>query len=370
IMVATCWFVLVAFREFRMNILRKMIASTAIVVICYLPLGIFCIQRFLITRNEFSATITYPNVQAFTSLLEVFLNGYVALFIISVIVIYVGITFSYHKKWNTPIACITCSIFLLLTTIEKWIDPFQLNQTILLAAFSISLIAIPYAISKNKLSPTNILIICWSGVPLITGFLISSLLPIFIDRYFCFTIPALLILVVLAAESIRNKAIQWIARTVFVSVFLFNFQAVPEYTVDQRQAVEQFKLLATRSDLSIIGPGYFDFDFTYYFNSEIFYNGPFHMRDTTGHKICETNSYVRYKEGLRRELMRNNMLVANDTAGLLIDTNKVKSISLFDGNLSLAYPNNGLLSYLTARYGSPRESADFEGVFKIYRFQK
>jgi hypothetical protein len=94
------------------------------------------------------------------------------------------------------------------------------------------------------------------------------------------------------------------------------------------------------------------------------------MLDTTGQKICDDNSYVRYKEGLRRELLRNNILVANDTAGLKIDTDQIKSISLFDGNLALAYPNNGLLTYLTLRYGPPRESVDFGGTFTIYRFQK
>ncbi|MFM2202177.1 MAG: hypothetical protein RL040_1377, partial [Bacteroidota bacterium] len=370
IMVAACWFVLVAFREFRITMLRKMIVSTAIVVICYLPLGVYCLQRFLITRNEYGGTITYPDVQQFTSLLEAFLNGYVALFIISIIGIYAGISFYAQKKGDTATAFITGSLFLLLITVGKLFEPFQINPSITLVVFSISLIAIPIAISRNKLAPSHILIICWSGVPLISGFLISSLLPIFIDRYFCFTIPSLLILVVLMADSIRNKVILWIARAAIVSAFLFNFEAVPDYTVDQRKAVEQFKALANHSDLSIIGPGYFDFDFTYYFNSAIFFNGHYHMRDTTGQKICDDNSYVRYKEGLRRELLRNNILVANDTAGLKIDTDKIKSISLFDGNLALAYPNNGLLSYLTLRYGPPRESVDFEGIFKIYRFQK
>lgn len=370
IMVAACWFVLVAFREFRITMLRKMIASTAIVVICYLPLGVYCLQRFLITRNEYGRTITYPDVQQFTSLLEAFLNGYLALFIISIIGIYAGISFYSQKKGDTATAFITGSLFLLLITVGKLFEPFQINPWITLVVFSISLIAIPIAISRNKLAPSHILIICWSGVPLISGFLISSLLPIFIDRYFCFTIPSLLILVVLMADSIRNKVILWIARAAIVSAFLFNFEAVPDYTVDQRKAVEQFKTLANHSDLSIIGPGYFDFDFTYYFNSAIFFNGHYHMRDTAGQKICDDNSYVRYKEGLRRELLRNNILVANDTAGLKIDTDKIKSISLFDGNLALAYPNNGLLSYLTLRYGPPQESVDFDGIFKIYRFQK
>ena len=370
IMVAACWFVLVAFREFRITMLRKMIVSTAIVVICYLPLGVYCLQRFLITRNEYGGTITYPDVQQFTSLLEAFLNGYVALFIISIIGIYAGVSFYSQKKWNTATALITGSLFLLLITVGKLFEPFQINPSITLVVFSISLIAIPIAISRNKLAPSHILIICWSGVPLLSGFLISSVLPIFIDRYFCFTIPSLLILVVLMADTIRNKAILWIARVAIVSAFLFNFEAVPDYTVDQRKAVEQFKTLANQSDLSIIGPGYFDFDFTYYFNSAIFFNGHYHMLDTTGQKICDDNSYVRYKEGLRRELMRNNILVANDTAGLKIDTNNIKSISLFDGNLALAYPNNGLLSFLTLRYGPPRESVDFGGTFTIYRFQK
>lgn len=370
IMVAACWFVLVAFREFRITMLKKMIASTAIVIVCYLPLGVYCIQRFLISRNEFGGTITYPNVQQFTSLLEVFLNGYAALFIISIIGIYAGISFYAQKKWSTAIALISGCLFVLLTTAGKLFEPFQIYPWITLVVFSISLIAIPVAISISKLAPSHILIICWAGIPIITGFLISSLLPIFIDRYFCFTIPSLLILVVLLADSIQNKAILWIARAAIVSAFLYNFEPVPDYTVDQRKAVEQFKTLANRSDMSIIGPGYFDFDFTYYFNSAIFFNGHYHMRDTTGRKMCDDNSYVRYKEGLRRELLRNNILVANDTAGLHIDTDKINSISLFDGNLALAYPNNGLLSYLTSRYGPPRESADFEGAFKIYRFQK
>jgi hypothetical protein len=220
----------------------------------------------------------------------------------------------------------------------------------------------------SKALPAKKLILYCSFLPLTIGFFLSSRVPLFVDRYMSFTIPAILLLVVLLLNEIPRRAIQIGAFGVLFTVYLASFSAAPRYYVDHRPAVEKFRDYHAEADVSIVGPGYFDFDFVYYFDNEIFYNGAHHMTDTLGKRISYDNSYVRFKEGMRRELRQHRIVVSNDSSTLQLDTLKLSRVAFFDGNLSLSYPNNGIFAYLERRFGPPQKMEDFSGLYRIYMF--
>jgi hypothetical protein len=94
------------------------------------------------------------------------------------------------------------------------------------------------------------------------------------------------------------------------------------------------------------------------------------MQDTAGIKLVNEQGYTRFKEGLRRELLRNRILISHDSSNLQIDTSTVRSVAYYDGNTKLAYPHNGIIEFLTKRYGEPVERKTFMDVYSIYRFEK
>jgi hypothetical protein len=155
-----------------------------------------------------------------------------------------------------------------------------------------------------------------------------------------------------------------------MALYFFNIEYTPSYNVDNRDAIYAFQDYHSRSNLSIVGPGYQDVDFTYYFDNSIFYNGDKHMQDTAGIKLVNEQGYTRFKEGLRRELLRNRILISHDSSNLQIDTSTVRSVAYYDGNTKLAYPHNGIIEFLTKRYGEPVERKTFMDVYSVYRFEK
>jgi hypothetical protein len=94
------------------------------------------------------------------------------------------------------------------------------------------------------------------------------------------------------------------------------------------------------------------------------------MQDTLGEKLVSESGYTRFKEGLRRELLRNRIVISHDSSNLDIDTTSIRSITYYDGNTSLAYPQNGIIEYLRERYGEPKESRSFSGIYSVYRFSR
>jgi hypothetical protein len=370
VVVATIWAAILFNPEFRIVLWKRFAKATFFLIITYLPLSLYLFNRFAITRNDVSSFYQAPVANRFTSLIGEYLNAD----FVPVFLAFLGIGLSgiliFRKKLLMGIVALGVSTFIILS---YWSSLFgladsynQIKVSVLILFTSISL----FTICVSKLSPTIKLICFWILVPLVGGFFISIRFPIFVDRYFSFTLPGLLLVIVLIIGEIPIFNLRLTAFGILLVFYFFNFRSEPEYYVDHREAVDSFKILHNSSDLSIVGPDYFDFDFVYYFNKDIFYNGQNHFADTVGEKISSDASYVRYKEGLRRELLRNQIVVTHDSSTLKIDTSTIQSIALFDGNLSLAYPQNGLYEFLQSQYGPPIESKDYSGIYKIHLFKK
>jgi hypothetical protein len=224
------------------------------------------------------------------------------------------------------------------------------------------------AIKRNEDSLAEKVILYWSLLPLVSFFVVSSRFPVFIDRYLSFALPSLLLLVVILFSQLSRLWLRYAFAASFLILFMVGFRLTPWYNVDNREAIDLFKKYHSAAELGIAGPGYHDLDFTYYFNRSIFYNGTAHMQDTSGVKLISDSGFARYKEGLRRELLRNRIIISHDSSAM--DLGNAQSVAYYDGNTKLSYPDNGIYDYLFARFGQPIERKSFEGIYTVYLFRK
>jgi hypothetical protein len=370
LIVITLWVALLTVSDFRKSLFAKMLRATLALLACYLPLIIYLTNRFFITQKELQSSYFDLKAQRFTSLIGEFLNSDSITLALAAASMAAGLWMTYRKKFVSGTILIGFSSFTLITSFLSNKELSTSAQIILIAVLIMLSVSALLAVSKNQSSPVIKLLVYWTLVPLLLGFLLSYRMPIFVDRYFSFTIPAILLLVIALLNEVPHKGFQLVFFGLVFSFYLWNFDVAPKYYVDHRPAVEAFRDYHAQTDLSIVGPGYFDFDFAYYFDRRIFYNGKNQMTDTLGEKISSDNSYVRFKEGFRRELRRHHIVVSNDSSTLQLDTLDIKSVALFDGNLSLAYPENGLFEYVKSRYGDPVSKRDFSGLYTIYLFRK
>lgn len=370
ITVATLWFAVVSIQEFRRKVLLKMTFATAILLVCYLPLFLYLFHRFSVTQDELEAAHYSLSVHRFTSLMGEFLNGDMVTIALALIGLGVSTFLFYQKNIRAGMILVGFSLFFIVTSLKApEASSDILRQLLLVVFFSLTFFCL-YYVANSSAVPVRKLVVYWAIVPLTIGFILSYDMPIFVDRYFSFTIPAILLLVVILIQEIPHTIFRITLFGSFLVIYLASFQTAPKYYVDHRPAVEAFRAYHAKTDLSILGPGYFDFDFAYYFDNALFYNGSEHMNDTLGEKISYDNSYVRFKEGFRRELRQHGIVVSNDSSSIQIDTTTIQRVAFFDGNLSLAYPDNGIYNFLESRYGPPLETTDFSGLYKIYVFTK
>jgi hypothetical protein len=370
LMVATQWSIMLLVADLRKKILRRITLSTAFVFLCYLPLSVFLVDRFITTQQEVSSILATLDIRNFNHLLNQFLNDDSVTVMVTLFGLLLSIRLFIKKEILAGCAGLLLCLVLLIAQAELSISGYHLFNVALVSALILSSTGITLHIIRGNLSVYERIIALWAILPLVGAYIISMKMPIFIDRYLCFSIPALLLSAIILMKWFEVRAIQFVALAVMIAIYSFNIEYTPSYNVDNRSAIHAFQDYHSRSNLSIVGPGYQDVDFTYYFDNSIFYNGKEHMQDTAGIKLVNEQGYTRFKEGLRRELLRNRILISHDSSNLKIDTSAVRSIAYYDGNTKLAYPQNGIIEFLTKRYGEPVERKTFMDVYSIYRFEK
>jgi hypothetical protein len=370
LMVITLWVCLLSIANFRDTIGRKMAFTTAILMVCYLPLGIFLMQRFITTHQEGTPVYESYQIPVFKHLVDQYLNASYITNLLSALGLMVSWRALREKNFIGGIAGML--LCMLLLAVQNDFSPSEystLNLIMVLTLF-VSALAMMLSIARSSQSVYEKTIALWALIPLVGSYFLSMRIQIFTDRYLSFAMAGLLLCIPLLVKFITTRAIKYATITLLMAIYLFHVEYTPSYNAENRIAVQTFADYHAKSDLSIVGPGYHDVDFTYYFDRTIFYNGTYHMEDTLGEKLVSESGYTRYKEGLRRELLRNRIVISHDTSNLDIDTTRIRSITYYDGNTNLAYPHNGIIEYLRELYGEPKESRSFSGIYSVYRFSR
>lgn len=367
-MLALTWFLLFSIPSLKAIVFRRVLSATVVTLLLSAPIIILVFRQLSAAASENALELTTPNVDRMAQLITEFLNSELAMMLASLTWCVFGL-FLLKRKQKRAGAAITLIGFLFLITL---FIPVESQHTIitlsLFILFAATIVVCFNAIRLSELPPAEKIILFWSLLPITCFFLASAAFPVFIDRYVSFALPAILLSVVVLLHKISLKPIRLAFSALFLVPFFFGFRFTPAYNVDNRKAIDVFKEYHSAADLGIAGPGYHDFDFTYYFNPSIFYNGANHMHDTSGVKLISDLGFSRYKEGLRRELLRNRIIISHDSSTLHIGN--AQSVAYYDGNTKLSYPNNGIYDYLFARFGEPIERKSFEGIYIVYLFRK
>lgn len=370
LMVVTQWVCLLSIANFRDMIGRKMAFTTAILLACYSPLGFYLMQRFITTHHEGTPVYESYQIQVFKRLLDQYLNTSFITTLLSLL----GLLASWRalggKNFVGGFAGMLLCMLLLAAQNDFSPSEYSKLNLIMVLTLLLSALAMMLSITRSSQSVYEKTIALWALIPFVGSYFLSIRIQIFTDRYLSFAMTGLLLCIPLLVKIITTRAIKYATITLLMAIYFFNFKHKPSYNAENRIAVQTFAGYHAKSDLSIVGPGYHDVDFTYYFDRTIFYNGTYHMEDTLGEKLVSEPGYTRFKEGLRRELIRNRIVISHDSSNLDIDTTRIRSITYYDGNTNLAYPQNGIIEYLRERYGEPKESQSFSGIYSVYRFSR
>jgi hypothetical protein len=367
-MLALTWFLLFATPLFKASMIRRMLSATIATLLLIAPIIILVIRQLSAAATENALELTTPNVHRVAKLVSEFLNTEYTLLLTSLVCCVLGIVLLKRQQQRAGTAITLIGLLFLITHFINAETRHRIITLSLFILFASTFVACFIAIWRSELPTAEKIILYWCLLPITCFFLASTAFPIFIDRYVIFALPAVILSVVILLYRLSPKPIRIALAALFLVLFFFGFRFTPTYNVDSRQAINVFKEYHSAADIGIAGPGYHDFDFTYYFNRSIFYNGANHMRDTSGVKLISESGFARYKEGLRRELLRNRIIISHDSSTLNIGN--AQSVAYYDGNTKLSYADNGIYDYLFAHFGEPIERKAYDGIYTVYLFRK
>ena len=370
LMFITLWICILSIAELRQTMGRRMAFTSLIVLACYTPLSFTLIDRFLTTNQEGTPVYSTYQIPVFKQLVDQYLNASFITTLLSILGLLVSWRALEKKNFVGGIAGMLLCMLLLAAQNDFSASEYSTLNLIMVLTMFASALAMILSFARSGQSVYEKTIALWVLIPLVGSYFLSMRIQIFTDRYLSFVIAGLLLCIVMLVKPIASRIIKRAAITLFLVIYFFHFEYTPAYNAENRIAIQTFADYHAKSDLSIVGPGYHDVDFTYYFDRTIFYNGAYHMQDTVGKKLAGESGYTRFKEGLRRELFRNRIVISQDSSNLQIDTTSIRSIAYYDGNINLAYPQNGIIEYLRKLYGEPKEIQSYSGIYSVYRFSR
>jgi hypothetical protein len=367
-MLVLIWLIIVALPIKSSTWIRRMIFATSFTFLFSLPIVFYLVVQMSGAATENALEISTPNVLNLVQLGTDFLNSRLSFLLLVFAGTAMVILNLKTVKNYVVISVLIMSCTLIVSSFFSDVIRQDEINVVLFTLLIAAMLVIIIELRRMPCSPPDKAIFHWNLLPIGIFFLVSARFPVFIDRYLSFVIPSMLMLVVVLFSRIPFLWARYTFASFFLILFIVGFRLTPSYNIDNRKAIEQFKNYHASAEVGIIGPGYHDLDFAYYFNRALFYRGAAHHSDTSGAKLISDRGFARHKEGIRRELLANRIIVSHDSSDLSLGD--AKSVAYYDGNTSLSYPQNGIYQYLRERFGEPKESKSFEGVYRVYLFNR
>lgn len=123
---------------------------------------------------------------------------------------------------------------------------------------------------NNKFNMPRRLVIIWFVFPFFFMFLISYWIPMFLDRYLMFVSISFCLLLAILLDNIVIKKYKYIIPSIVVASFILTSKPNISNKRNVFQAIEKIKDLEETNSLIIYTPHWFAFNFSYYYDIEIF----------------------------------------------------------------------------------------------------
>ncbi len=242
---------------------------------------------------------------------------------------------SYSIFFNVP-------FFWKLTSSQLYIIGFI---TFLFIAFSY------YNIVKMKFDKSKynqIIITGWFLFPLLFFFIISFKIPVFLDRYLIFIMPAFYITLALSVNYLFRSKLWFNLVSIFlISITIFSFNMNVSNNRFANKIIIQTKLLKTNETKIIICPNQYKLTFAYHYYIESFKDFKNLMQNLNKDKIFPVYNHI--------EL--NSILKPKD------------DIIYIDAHANFLYPKNGIFEKLNNSYILDKKIV-FQDSTIIYHFKK
>ncbi|MEZ4799067.1 MAG: glycosyltransferase family 39 protein [Flavobacteriales bacterium] len=358
--------------------LKKVSVATFILLILNSPLLFFLIKRFIETASE-GTYIQAPESFAifFTELFKMIgnKNSIILLTILTAGLssVFIIAKSGINRKWQALMGI--CSIVVIVFIPYFFLYEYDINFSFLHSSlFSyfyaiLAFLLLLFFIKKLKISHQVLTLLLWMAVPLFIMYFASFKTPMFVDRYLSFISPSIPVLLSLAIFSLPN-IVRFSIAAIAIALLILNFSPNVTRYSHPNEIMAAFKEYKTKNNSAIWSPGYADIIFTYHFDKNIFQNVDIHQQDTIGNKIVTDTGYTVHKEGLRRELFKNGISIANDSSQVNLDLEHTSQLIFVDAYSEYIYPNNGIRQKLEKHFGNPKQVQDLGGYHFIYLYEK
>lgn len=369
------WIFLVYHTVTKKQSLSRLFIATFILLLLLSPFLFIIINRYLTVVAE-GTYVEAPRSSIVFYLEIIKMLGTQAYFLMgAALAAPIGLGYLIFKKAKTNASgfpwaaiCILAGLIVIITISSSTFYQSTIGENWLWFYITVILFIAAILLSAKRYSFEAIhLVFIWFLVPYVAMFFLSFKTPMFIDRYLSFTSPAIYLLLAYCIAALPKKISYGFGAAILTLAFLQR-PLHPERPIRPDIIMNAFKEIHTQKDVTVWSPGYTDLPFTYYYDRAIFSNAMYHLSDTLGQRMIAEEGYTQYKEGLRRELARNLIFVANQPSHFAFNLDTVKSVVFLDAYSEYIYPNNGIKEELLRRFGEPKEERDMGNGIVLYRF--
>ncbi|NVO02846.1 MAG: glycosyltransferase family 39 protein [Bacteroidetes bacterium] len=201
---------------------------------------------------------------------------------------------------------------------------------------------------KKNISTIQFIILGWFLFPLLFFFLVSFIIPVFLDRYLIFIMPAFYIVLALSMNYLfQNKVLIYLGSIILISISVFSFNPNVSNNRYANEIINQTKKFRTSESKIIICPEQYKLTFAYHYNIE----------------------YFKDYKNLMSKLNKDKIFLINNQVELNNIIGPLDNIIYIDAHSDFLYPKNGIFNKLNHSYDLIKKIV-FQDSTKIYEFGK
>lgn len=336
-------------------------------VLLYLVVLVLYSPQIVVVLTRFSSSASngtwVPPVESLDSLRMIFfvISNYLFICYYTFILLIIGLIYFHLQKsmegWTKKITLFFSLFFALgfLFSFGTEIDlvkEFKIDREWKLFFVFIATVAFMLVQWKSKLSNYYKFILAWVFIPPFLMFTLSIKLPIFVERYLIYFIPAFYILIALSVYRIPKKFQTPLAVIVSI-VFIFSFKINNKHA-DLRNLAAKVKELKTNETQVIMCPEYFDVSLMYYYDRAYYTKKGYH---------ADGAIFTSFK----KDLNENGFFsVVGKFGPNFPRLDSTKRIIFIDAFSEYIYPHNDILDSLKNFY-QIKDSVPYHEFYNGYR---
>lgn len=373
------WLSIITTKEKNRPFIKKFAIANGLLLLLFSPMLVVLVKRYFATVKEGTFLVQVINLKPFYEIGMFTFNTSEYLLMLLGLFFLTSIVLFLKKKSQSNIlitVCLTLAILCLIPLLSYFqatssMAKIPFIDSIVWAIVSVSLlwIFIVYVIRTMRLNLGETTILLWGFAPIVLLWFCSFKMPMFLDRYMVHLLTGFSLIVPFVIFRMP-KVMSYIAISLVILLYAFNFNLKPERISTAGMAEQKLRTIKGQGTYVILSPGYEDLRFAYHYDKNLFFSAAAHRADTLGEKIIHEENSTVYKEGIRRALRRENIYVANNVEMLDLSLDSINDIIHYDFNTYGCYPDNKIKETLETNFGKAIQVEVYpEGIY-LYHYKR